>query len=183
MSNLLDDLFFKYGADKTPRIKHHYSDVYWDLFKDKRETVKKVLEIGVAEGASLFAWRDFFPNATIYGAEIDQERVDKLRGLPHIQVYQVDQTSFDDIEKLQSFIQADIDLVIDDGSHKPEDQLFTCDNLMWFLKKSAIYIIEDVDNSSADYLFEELLDKDYNVQMIRVGKRHDDRLIIVRHRQ
>src|SRR3990172_4410475 len=86
----LSKLGIKYGTDKIG--KHNYLPVYYDLFKDRRNEVKKVLEIGTAEGASLFMWRDFFPNATIYGAEIDPKRVKLMEGQERINVFECDQS-------------------------------------------------------------------------------------------
>lgn len=177
--NVLDDLFFKYHADKTPRIKHHYSHVYYELFKDRRESVKKVLEIGTAEGASLFAWREFFPNATIYGAEIDPKRVALLQGQERIKVFQCDQSNATDLLRVIEEIGPDIDLIVDDGSHKPWDQVFSIFKLMQKVDKKTTYIIEDVNEPR---IIKELNFDRWDCQMLRVGKRHDDRLIIVEHK-
>lgn len=169
----LSKLAIKYGTDKWG--KHHYTPVYYDLFKDKRNEVKKVLEIGPAEGAGMFMFRDFFPNATIYGLEIDEERVKKLEGLDRIVVLPGNQFDLLDLESSLSFFsdEGDLDLVIDDGSHKLEHQVFTCLTLMPMLSDKTIYIIEDVaDTSIIKYL------TPYNAKLINVGKRYDDNLII-----
>lgn len=161
--------------------KHHYLPVYYEMFKDRRETVKKVLEIGTAEGAGLKMFRDFFPNARIYGIEIDPKRVYDLQGLDRIEVLKGDQSNLLDIESsLSYFDDDDIDIIIDDGSHKPEHQIFTCLTLMPTLNENVTYIIEDVADSSADFIFKCL--QSYDTQMIKVGNRYDDRLIIVKHK-
>lgn len=172
----LSQLAIKYGTDKWG--KHNYTPVYYDLFhnKGKRSGVKKVLEIGPAEGAGIKMFRDFFTNATIYGAEIDQERVDKLQGLDRIQVIQCDQSSFKDLLNLVNTIGRDLDLVIDDGSHVPEHQLYTCLQLVPLLPKGSIYIIEDV---SDEEVFRGI-PEEWNKELKRVGKRYDDQLIIIK---
>ena len=48
-----------------------YLPYYWRHFRDLREDVRNVLEIGVQSGRSLRMWEEFFPNATIYGLDID----------------------------------------------------------------------------------------------------------------
>jgi len=175
--NILEKLGLKYGTDKG--TKHHYLKVYYDLFKDKRESVKKVLEIGAGEGAGLRMFRDFFPNATIYGAEIDKKRVyninnDEPRDF-RIEVFECDQSSEYDLINLISKIGGDIDLVIDDGSHKPEDQVLTCMTLMKRLHYGAIYIIEDVVKPEiAKWLYK------FYPEVIKVGNRYDDRLIVMK---
>lgn len=40
----LCELAYKYGTDKCPQIKHFYTPYYYKLFKDRRLSVKKVLE-------------------------------------------------------------------------------------------------------------------------------------------
>lgn len=174
--NKLEELGLKYGTDKG--TKHNYLKVYYDLFHNngKRKKVKKVLEIGVAEGAGLFMFRDFFTNATIYGAEIDQARVDKLQGKDRIEVYKCDQSKSEDLVSLFVKIRLDIDLIIDDGSHKPEDQVFTCLSILPSLNKGAIYIIEDV----ADLSIVKEIEKFYKPEVVRVGERYDDVLVIIR---
>lgn len=172
--NELEKLGLKYGTDKIG--KHNYLPVYYDLFKDKRNEVKKVLEIGVAEGASLFMWRDFFPNAKIYGGELDQDRVDLLKDQNRIEVIKFDQGSVKDLNNLVDNILLDIDLIVDDGSHVPSDQLFTCLGIMPFVSKNTIYIIEDVVEPGIKNFITK-----YDAEVIEVGKRYDDRLIIVRN--
>lgn len=187
MSNLLDDLFFKYKADKTPRIKHHYSDVYFDLFKDKREKVKKVLEIGTAEGASLFAWRDFFPNAMIYGMEVDQKRVDMFQGLVGIQVFKTDQGNSSSLLDAWDEIipgSMDLDLVVDDGSHKTSDQLFTALTLAPLLlnRNNGVYVIEDVHEGEViEQYLNHYFEFQYDIKLIKCGERWDDNLIIIKN--
>lgn len=171
--NILEELGIKYGTDKIG--KHNYLPVYYDLFKNKgkRKRVKKVLEIGVAEGAGLRMFRDFFTNAMIYGAEIDEKRVFSE---DRIQVVRCDQSSFKDLLLLVDTIGRDIDLVVDDGSHIPEHQLYTCLQFVPLLSKRSTYIIEDV----ADEEVFRGIPNTWNKEMIRVGKRYDDRLIIVK---
>lgn len=175
----LTELAIKYGTDKWG--KHHYTPVYYELFhnKSKRRGVKKVLEIGPAEGAGLKMFRDFFTHAMIYGAEIDQDRVDKLQGLERIQVYKCDQSLQSDLVALVRRTGLDLDLVVDDGSHDPKHQVFTCLQIFSSLPKGSIYIIEDVAD---DRVFAGLkkMFKEYDIQELRLGKRYDDRLIIIK---
>lgn len=168
----LTELAVKYGTDKWG--KHHYTPVYFDLFNDRRNDIKKVLEIGVAEGAGVRMFRDFFPSATIYGAEIDPGRLIKEE---RIVTMSCDQRSLCDLKKVVKTFGKDIDIVIDDGSHIPEHQVFTCNYLMSKLKKGVTYIIEDV----SDVWIIKELDK-YACEVKKVGKRYDDCLIIVRHK-
>lgn len=155
-------LAYKYGTDKCPRIKHSYTPFYFEIFKDRRESVKKVLELGIGlyrgwhklkrlpasefkqynkSGASLYMWRDFFPSAKIYGAD---NRTDTLFEDERIKTYLCDERIKEDLIKLVKKTGSDIDIVVDDASHQLIDQIRTCRILMPMLNKGVTYIIEDV---------------------------------------
>ena len=168
----LTQLAIKYGTDKWG--KHHYTPVYHEMFKDKRNDIKYLIEIGPAEGAGLSMFRDYFPKAVIVGLEIDQNRVEKLLNEDFI-VFNFDQGSAKDIN-LRKQLFKDADIVIDDGSHNPIDQIFTFQGVMPFLKKGATYIIEDV----ADTDIINILASRYYVEVKELSNRYDDRLIICR---
>jgi len=136
----LCDLGYTYGTDKCPKIKHQYTPVYYEMFKDKRNDFKKVLELGVYFGASLRMWRDFFPNAHIFG--IDNKPEYMFKG-DRITTFLADATDKVSMEKVIGEIGQDIDLVIDDGSHRLQDILSALNILMPLLKQDVIYIIED----------------------------------------
>ena len=108
----LTKLMNLYGSDKGGKNNHHnYSEFYSELFFNNRKDIKNFLEIGLGTNntkmpsnmgengvplASLKAWRDFFENANIYGADIDR---DILKNDERIKTYYVDQT---DPEKIQT---------------------------------------------------------------------------------
>lgn len=142
----------KYGSDKCPQLNHCYTPFYYDFLKDKRYSIKKVLEMGVGNmrqykhlpdyklGASLYMWRDFFPNAQIYGGDIVPESVFKDE---RIETFLCDETKKEDVENLIKKTGTDVDLFVDDASHHIHDQRFLFETVMPLLKKEAIYIIED----------------------------------------
>jgi hypothetical protein len=179
-------LAYKYGSDKCYEIKHPFTPYYYELFKDMRNDVKKFLEIGVGYpavmerpktytiGASLYMWRDFFPNAQIYGADINK---DILFEADRIKTFECDQTHTEDVFRLMSDVGDDVDIVIDDGLHTLKSQVNTCLDIMPFLKDGAIYIVEDVvSDKVAKYL------KQYNAELITfpIARHFDDRLVIMR---
>jgi hypothetical protein len=172
-------LALKYKTDKCPkRGKYTYTPYYYNLFKDKKRRIKKVLEIGIGKGASLYMWRDFFPKAKIYGVDY---RKDLLINKGRIKSFHCDQRKSHHLKNLIDIIGTDIDLVVDDGSHRPRDQVFTCLTLMPLLKKGVIYIIEDVaDPSIVDKLNQYDAEVPSTRQLIR---RHDNKLVIVRHKK
>lgn len=161
----LCEIAYKYGTDKCPQLKHSYTPFYYHLLNERKNIIKKVLEIGVGyyrgmdkeeviydpglnrymhRGASLYMWRDFFPSAQVYGADVRPEAVFEDS---RIKIFQCDERKLEDLEKLVSNTGPDIDLFIDDGSHRVDDQIFLAKNILPLLQKDVIYIIEDVGHS------------------------------------
>lgn len=188
MDNQIDELSklaFKYLSDKCPQIKHPFTPVYYELLKDKRTSIKKVLEIGIGykemalkwrdyqTGASLLMWREFFPNAQIYGIDILPKA---LYNDERIKSFICDQSSKEDLEKLIENIGSDIDLIVDDGSHKTDHQIFSCLTLMPIVNKNVIYIIEDVSEPEKVVAALNM----YNCQVPRLRRKFkDDNVIFV----
>ena len=178
----------KYGSDKAPSIQHTYTPYYYELFSPIRNNVKKVLEIGIGNaryrnkikdfnpvlGASLKMWRDFFPNAQVYGIDIDPDTMFKDE---RIETFVCDQSDPEALKELIKKI-GDVDIVIDDGSHHPIHQIVSCQTLMPLLKKEAIYIIEDV--RLPDHVMNGLKEFDCSIPAMKLS-RHN-RLILVKHK-
>lgn len=182
----LSEIGFKYGTDKCPQIKHHFTEFYNELFKDRREQIRKVVEIGIGKlaprytlGASLYMWREYFPNAQIFGLDNDP---DMMFIDDRITTYLCDQTSIERLILATTAISIgqSIDLFIDDGLHTPESQIFTCRTVMPFLDRSAVYAIEDAAHASQ--IVKALPEYDCKVLRRSRIKYQDDRLVIVRHR-
>jgi len=186
----LCELAYKHGTDKCPQIRHSYTPLYYELFKDRRGSVKKVLELGVGfvgsmpwvkhykVGASLYMWRDFFPNAQIYGADVVPETVFKDE---RIETFLCNEKEPGDLEKLIEKTGSDIDLFVDDGVHRAKWQIIVCKTLMPLLGKNVTYIIEDTN--SVEYILENL--KEYDCQVSNLAEKFNvekigNNLIIVK---
>ena len=154
----LTDLMNAYGSDKGGFNKdHNFSDYYSTIFFDKKQSFKNILEVGLGtnninvpsnmglEGkplASLRAWRDYFLNANIYGADIDRKI---LKDEDRIKTYYVDQTNTSSIlELFKNIGDISFDIIIDDGLHEYNANICLFENSFKFLKKNGIYVIEDV---------------------------------------
>lgn len=170
--NDFEEIAKKHGTDKVG--KHNYGKVYHDLFSAIRPSIKKVLEIGVAEGAGLRTFREYFPNAMIYGIDNQNDRIVEEE---RIKVYFGNQGFDEDLRKVIREIGRDIDIVIDDGSHWPSHQVFTCLTLMPLLKHDVTYIIEDVSDPKILKDFTQ-----YDAELIECGERYDDKVIVVKYK-
>lgn len=168
----LCNLAVKYHSDKAPSILHGYTPFYHELLKDRRDEVKSVLEIGIGcpetmdiegykAGASLFMWRDYFPNAHIYAIDILKEAmVNSYR----IESFQCDQSRADDLYSLIQKTWGNFDLVVDDGSHQVKDQIFSAEFLLPYVREGGYYIIEDV--SEPDKITETLRKLGYKCEVM-----------------
>ncbi len=129
---------------------HRYTQHYQTHFAPLRDKQVVLLEIGIggysragAGGASLRMWKHYFRRGRIYGLDIeDKSFVDEER----IRSFQGSQA---DAELLQRIV-AEVgrpDIVIDDGSHRPEHILTTFEVLFPLLADDGIYVVEDTQTS------------------------------------
>lgn len=182
----LCEIAFKYGTDKCPQVNGaYYTPFYYELFKDKQPTFRKILELGVGSrvamqrvpknyqrGASLRMWRDFFPNAQVYGVDLSPTAIFQDE---RIQTFLLNTKEASDMKQLIDIIGSDIDLVIDDSTHREKSQLRAIRALMPFLNNDVIYIIEDVTNPES--IKKELTE--YNCQIGLTGPKKIANLVIV----
>lgn len=144
----LTALAVKYGTDKYGL--HHYTPHYENHFRKLRRRKLNVLEIGIGgyddpkQGAdSLRMWRDYFPNAKIFGIDIyDKSFHDETR----IKTFQGSQIDTDFLGKVCDEI-GKIDIIIDDGSHINKDVITSFKFLFPRLADDGIYAIEDTQTS------------------------------------
>ena len=93
-------------------------------------------------GASLRVWRDYFPNASIFGADIDEKILFKER---NIKTFFIDQLDVQSIKNMWKKInKTNFDLMIDDGLHTFDAGINLFKNSIKYLSKTGIYLIEDV---------------------------------------
>ena len=131
-----------YGTDKRPEPKGHgYTHYYYSLFHGREDSIRKVVEIGIDVGASLRMWRAYFPHATIYGLDVDPN---KLIAGDRIECFLCEQGSVASLTDVSFRIGDGIDFILDDGSHLPEHQITSAKTLVPLLALGGIYVIEDV---------------------------------------
>lgn len=135
----LEELGRKHGPSKLPG---DYLRRYAPVLDPLRESLTNVLEIGVEDGHSLRMWQEYFPNAVIHGVDIDPKA--KAHEGERIRVWLADSTVSDQMEEVIQGIGGPIQLIIDDGSHHPFDQIRTFKTLFPFLATGGFYLVEDV---------------------------------------
>lgn len=160
----LDELSKKYKLDKNIASGcHNYIPGYSEVFEDRRNDVTKMLEIGIGSiengqmsgviasgyktGNSLKCWSEYFPNSIIYGIDIYKHEELKT---DRIFTFQADQSNETHLEMVMSIINDSLDIIIDDGSHCGEHQVFSFMYLNKYLSKNGIYVIEDIQPNNID---------------------------------
>jgi hypothetical protein len=133
----------KHNTDKGTST-HKYTDVYEYFLLPMRNQARKIGEIGVASGASLFMWSDYFPNAMIHGIDIvDSSRLNSDR----IKTFIADQGNRKQLGQFIAASGSGFDLILDDGGHLMEQQQVSLGFLFPHVKPGGYYILEDVHTS------------------------------------
>ena len=178
----LTELMNFYGSDKGGRNNHHnYTNYYSEIFFNKKENIKNFLEIGLGTNnikvasnmgkngsplASLRAWRDYFKNANIYGADIDK---DILLNENRIKTFYVDQTNPKTIKEL--FFKIGVkkfDIIIEDGLHEYNANICFFENSIEYLEKNGIYVIEDIYFKDQEKFINYFSKTNYNFSIIDI---------------
>lgn len=144
IDSVLDELAIKYKSDKSSRF-HNYAMKYDKILSPFRESFESILEIGVAQGQSMRMWADYFPKATIHGADISKASESCQAYSNRIKFHLCDQTNEAQLKNLEQF--SPFDLIIDDGTHFWAEQILTFNTLFPYIRRGGIYIVEDTTTS------------------------------------
>jgi hypothetical protein len=149
-------LMRKYGSDKGLGW-HNYTTLYHAVFGSRRHDRLNVFELGLGSnhpdapygmgpdgkpGASLYAWRDYFPGAEVYGADIDR-RV--LFQTDRIKTFYCDQTSPRAIGQMWGRISSEMDVIVEDGLHVATANICFFERSIHKLARGGVYVIEDLN--------------------------------------
>ncbi|NDB84890.1 MAG: hypothetical protein EB127_19630, partial [Alphaproteobacteria bacterium] len=170
----LDCIGARYGTDKvSPSVlgiqlgwaPHDYAWFYDLVLSGRRGMVKYILECGIGTqsgslpssmgpsgmpGASLRMWRDYFPEAIVFGLDIDKNILFKE---DRIKTFWVDQTDKNTIELFINNNSVLFDIVIDDGLHTFEAGVSLFEGVWDRLSQGGLYFIEDVEQKYVrDYI-------------------------------
>jgi hypothetical protein len=149
---MLEALFSMYGTDKGI---WGYTPAYEKHLYERRRDVAAVLEIGICGfrdipnnvvGASLFAWRDYFPGAEICGIDNDARFV--FNDQHRIHTEWADAYNPTELHEAVTKLLArsgdhKFDFICDDAVHDPVPQMALCDQLWPILCRNGKYAIEE----------------------------------------
>jgi hypothetical protein len=141
----------KYPTDKSPYNpdvslhKHAYTSIYNLLFSNLRYKDIKLGELGILDNNSMLSWREFFPNAKLYGFEWFDERLNKAINdnidCTYIKMNVKDVNSISDGLSVAG---SKFDILIEDSTHLFEDQIKFVNEAYKHLNPGGILVIEDI---------------------------------------
>lgn len=147
----------RHGSDKG-RGEHNYTTIYSVLFGRVRNQPLLIFELGLGgsnpkfpanmgvngrPGASLRGWRELFPQALVYGADIDRDILFEEDRIKTFYCDQLDSAAIRDLWS-QPVLQGGMDIIIEDGMHTLESSTSFLNGSLGRLRPGGIYVIEDV---------------------------------------
>jgi len=128
----LKEIATYYGTAKVP---HGYMEIYERYFNEWRNKKISLLEIGVATGASMRTWIEYFKKGHIVGVDKElQFESDKC------ELIEGDITHNNTLAN----ISGEYHIIIDDGSHRANEQLEAVTGLWDMVMPGGYYVIEDL---------------------------------------
>jgi len=162
---------------------HSYITRFYEQeFVKYRDRPIQIIEIGIDQGGSLILWAEYFTNAKILGVDL-QLRGSCERDCTQYPNIQLALGNAYDHHSLQYYPSADI--IIDDGPHTIESQIWAIKNLSHRVKSGGIFIIEDIANDKTLDLLKaatpfHLMDYIEIVDLRGVKGRSDDLMFVIR---
>ncbi|MEI8047714.1 MAG: hypothetical protein WCI92_10075 [Bacteroidota bacterium] len=130
----------KYDTDK---ITNCYLNRYDQIFESVQDKKVILLELGILNGGSLLLWRDYFPNGSIVGIDLNLPK--EFKDTERIHIYEGSQADTKFLSDVANEIATEgFDIIIDDASHIGELTKVAFWHLFDnHLKPNGLYIIED----------------------------------------
>ena len=146
-----------HGSDKS-LFRHNYTTIYDALLSKWRRRPLRVFELGLGSnssqfafnmwahgipGASLRGWREYFPHASIFGADIDH---DALFQDDRIRTFYCDQLDPKVIRNMwtEPDLHEGMDLIIDDGLHTFAGNFTFLTESLAHLRPGGFFVVEDI---------------------------------------
>ena len=153
--NILDRMGFLHGTDKASiqqtsgyiRIAHDYLRHYDFLFGQFRAEKFPLVEFGCKKGDSLRMWEQYFPNAEVYGVDLDENAKQLEKGRIHIVIG--DATSQETYDTLKASTGGSAFIILDDASHAWGDQRRSFELFWDMVSPGGFYVVEDLQAGSA----------------------------------
>jgi cephalosporin hydroxylase len=174
------------GTDKEK--EHSYDLLYNSQFEKYKNNTGIILEIGVQYGGSSLLWHEYLPKFKIVMTDVLNQvhpiiwdKMNKNR----YEYINMDSFKIECINTLKVKYPEGFDIIIEDGPHTLESQIFTIKEYPKLLKDGGILVIEDIQKFEyCEIILNEINKEDFkSVEIIDLRKnknRYDDILIVVK---
>jgi hypothetical protein len=120
----------------------HYFEIYHRHLQKFVGQPVTLVEVGVYSGGSMPMWRHYFgKDCRVHGVDIEQAC--KAYEDAHTTIHIGDQADRHFWKKFRAAI-PQVDVLIDDGGHEPEQQMVTLEEMLPHLSPGGVYVCEDV---------------------------------------
>jgi SAM-dependent methyltransferase len=150
--------------------------VYNLIFSHIRYKELVIGEVGILDNNSMLCWREYFPNALLFGYEYHQNKLDKAVNdkVDRASYIHVDITSEQSLNNVFSDINF-FDIIIEDSTHVFEDQIRFLNIAYKCVKPGGTIVIEDIFIKEDENRYMEAIDhiKEYFSSATFVLANHD----------
>jgi 23S rRNA U2552 (ribose-2'-O)-methylase RlmE/FtsJ len=138
------------GFETSDKFTWHRYTQFYEPYLARLDGAENILEFGVFHGASIRYLHDRYPSAQIVGCDIlpiqpDWPESDRIRYV------RLDQGNNQELGQLFVEHPGPFDLIIEDGSHRPEHQRNCLVASLSHLRAGGVYILEDLHTSHPDH--------------------------------
>ena len=150
----------KCNTDKSPfnqrGHRHPYTPFYSMFLATYKNKPVRFAEIGVASGASVHMWSNYFKSGELFFFDRDDSFLQNATsfGYTNAKFGNMDVRSAENISAALAATGGNLDVILDDSSHDVWDQKILVPAALPFLKPGGIFLIEDVFRNvpQKDYL-------------------------------
>jgi predicted O-methyltransferase YrrM len=151
------------GIDKSPYTardgahRHPYTGIYSMLFAPLKNKSIRFAEIGIAGGGSVILWNKYFTNANFHFFDCDIPFLENAKsfGFPTSVFERMDVSKDGDVSRALG--SHEYDVILDDSSHKLEDQIRIIKEALPLVKSGGYIIIEDIFRNESEKNYEKEL--------------------------
>jgi len=187
----------RFGSDKA---WNGYTPMYSALLRERCAEPVRILELGLgsnnvemlsnmgvfgAPGASLRGWREIFPHAKVYGADIDRGILFEENRIKTFYCNQLDSTSIRDLWSNPE-LRGGADIIIEDGLHTLEANISFLEESLKHLRPGGTYVTEDIGWGDMDAWYDRI-EKIYSIQypkhefaLVTLSERGTNNMLVVR---
>lgn len=126
---------------------HNFTSVYERFLFDKRDSIKRIVEIGVLRGSSIQMWERWLPNAEILGLDINPVYFSERQFGSRVSLAicnAANESELSTVFDAHGIAPGSVDVIIEDGSHRVSDQVRTLSAAWKYVKPGGLYILEDM---------------------------------------